>query len=108
MARDFALRKRAASSSSPMTGQAESSLLRQSACSMAPGAHHDQVLTAEGKRRGRRLHHDALFEQAGNVLGSASGCASRRRWTCAPAAAQKTGRGQTGFPQPYDQNLLCL
>ncbi len=40
------------------------------------GADHDQVLAAERQQAvAARFHHDALFEQGGNVLGQRLGAA---------------------------------
>ena len=96
MARILPLRKRAASSSSPITGQAEALGLHQfGRIQRHAGAHHDQVLAAEGQQAvAAGLHHDPLFEQRRNLLGQRLGRAHIGDRHLRALAAQKQSRRQ--------------
>ncbi len=73
------------------------------------GADHDQVLAAEGEQAvAAGLHHDALFEQGGNLLGQRLGAAHVGDRHLRAAAAQKQRRRQPGFSQSHDQNLFAF
>ena len=110
MARILPLRKRAASSSSPMIGQPEAAHLGQlGSIERNAGADDDEVLAAEGEQAvAAGLDLDALFEQRGNVLGQGLGAADVGDGDLGAAAAQKQRRGQAGFAQSDDQNLLAF
>ena len=55
-----------------------------------------------------RLDHDALFEQCRDVLGQRLGTSHIGDGDLRALAAQKQGRRQTGFSQPYNQNFLAF
>ena len=73
------------------------------------GAHHDQVLAAEGQQAvAAGLHHDALFEQRRNLLWPATRPSECRKPSPARPAGAKTAppRARTSPGPPPE--LFCL
>ncbi len=70
---------------------------------------HDEVLASKGQQPVTTgLDVDAFFEQRGNIFGQRLGAANVGDCNLCAATTQKQRRGQTGFPQSYDQYLLAL
>jgi hypothetical protein len=107
MASVLPLRKRAASSSSPMTGRPKALHLRQlRRIQRHAGADDDQILAAEGQQAvAAGLDHDALSSSAGISLASA-GAAHVGDRNLRAALAQKQRRRQAGFAQPTTRTFL--
>ena len=110
MATILPLRKRAASSSSPMIGQAEVAHLHQfRGVERHAGADHDQVLAAEGQQAVTAgFDHDALFEQGGNLFGQRLGAAHVGDGDLCALPAQKQRGGQAGLAQADDQYFFAF
>ena len=106
----LAFRKRAASSSSPIIGQAEIAYLHQlRRIERNAGADDDQVLAAKSQQAvAASLDHDALVEQRGNVLRQRVGAAHVRNRHLRALAPEKERRGKAGLAQSDDQYLFAF
>ena len=110
MASVLPLRKRAASSSSPMTGRPKLFDLRNFRCvERDAGADDDQVLAAEGEQAmPTGFDHDSLVEQGGNIFGEGFGAAHVGDGDLRAVAAQKQCRSQAGLAQSDDQDFFAF
>ena len=109
MASILPLRKRAASSSSPITGRPKLLHLRQlRRIERHAGADHDQILAAKGKQAvAAGLDHDALFEQRGDFLGQRlRPMRTSETVTCAPCGAETDAAARPDFPSPTTRTFL--
>ena len=110
MARVLPLRKRAASSSSPMTGRPKLRTCDQfRRIERDAGADHDQVLAAKRQQAvAAGFDIDAFIEQRGDILGERLCAADIGNRDLGAPPAQKQCRGQAGLSQPDHQYLLAL